>query len=308
MAFDVLSEVLATLDLSSRLWFRAELSAPFGVAVPEDRDVIRFHVAARGPCTVTLDRKPPLVFGPGDLVLIPHGAPHVLSDAPERPTTPLDSALDASGFDGVGPLVLGGGGDVTVVVCGQFEFGRGALHPFVSSLPPLLHVVADDTISYGWIEQVLQHIEREARTQVRGHLEVIRRLSEILLIEVLRARLRDPGLGALAALVDPQLGRALEALHARPEGEWSLESLARIAGQSRTLFAERFRDRVGVSPMKYLAAWRMQIARTLLARSGCSVGEVARRVGYASESAFHRTFRDHFGVAPGALRRQQSAA
>jgi len=304
---DVLAELLTTLELSSQLYFRAELSSPFAIAVPENRGMIRFHVAAEGHCTIGMRHHEPRTLGPGDLALVPHGSAHVLSDHPEPTPKPLSAVLDESGFDGVGPLVFGGGGPRTVVVCGHVALTGAMLKPLVDGLPPLLHLRAADGVSYSWMEHVVRRIEREARTRRVGYGEVARRLSEILLLEVLRGH-AEGDLAALSALADPQLRRALEAIHARPEADWSLEALARIAGQSRTLFAESFRDRVGVPPMKYLATWRMQKARGLLVGAEHSVAEVARRVGYASESAFNRAFREQFGAPPGRYRRARGRA
>jgi AraC family transcriptional regulator, activator of mtrCDE len=307
---DVLGEVLDALELTSQLYFRAELTSPFSIKVPEESGHIRFHVAAEGPCTIALAGRPPLALGAGDLVLVPHGAAHVLSDTPGRPARPLAALLDESGFDGSGPFVCGGGGVRTVLVCGHFAFGEPGLHPIVASLPELMHVRAEANTGYRWMEQLLRHIESETRARRTGFLEVARRLSEILLIEVLRAYAEEGHPGALGALADPQLGRALAALHAEPEADWSVDALARVAGQSRTLFTERFRERMGTSPMRYLVAWRMRKARRLLAGGAVSVAEAARRVGYRSESAFNRAFREQFGAPPGVYRksRERSAA
>jgi AraC-like DNA-binding protein len=307
VSVDVLGEVLTTLELSSQLYFRAELSRPFAIAVPEECGVIRFHIAAEGRFTIGMPGREAVTIGRGDLVLVPHGAAHVVSDDAETPAKPLEAVLDASGFDGVGPLRYGGGGERTVMVCGHFAFGGGVLHPLVAGLPPLLHLRAAGGSSYAWMEHVVRRIEHEARAGQIGSGAVARRLSEILLVEVLRAH-AEGDLAALSALADPQLGRALQAIHARPHQNWSLEALARIAGHSRTLFAERFRERVGVPPMKYLASWRMQKARGLLVRAEHSVAEVARRVGYSSESAFSRAFREEFGAPPGRYRRARAHA
>ena len=113
---DVLGDILSTLQLRSTLYFRAELTAPFSISVPEDRQVIRFHVANHGPCQVTLPTGEAARFEPGDLVLVPHGAAHVLSDVSRQAARPLDEVLQESGFDGSGPLVYGGGGDRKSVV------------------------------------------------------------------------------------------------------------------------------------------------------------------------------------------------
>jgi AraC family transcriptional activator of mtrCDE len=299
---DVLSEILGTLELSSQLYFRAELGAPFAIAVPERADVVRFHVVAAGYCVIGLPDGPSLECGPGDLVLVPNGAAHEIADTPGTSPQLLDSVLQERGLDEAGRLRHGGPGPVAVLVCGHFAFGEGPLHPVLSGLPHLLHIAAGASSSYAWIGHVVEHLEAEARLQRSGHREVLRRLSEILLIEVLRASAEAGAGGTLSAIADPQLGRALEALHAAPERTWSLEALARVAGLSRTLLAERFRERLGISPMRYLAHWRVQKARHLLEAGRCSVAEASRRVGYRSESAFHRAFRARFGVAPSSIR------
>jgi len=303
---DVLGEVLGALALRSQLYFRAELAAPFAVAVPAEPDVIRFHVVARGACHVALASGEATELCAGDLVLVPHGAAHAVADAPGRAPTPLPDAIARSGFDGSAALRHGGDGAVSVLVCGHFAFGAGELHPILASLPPLLVLRGEGSASWAWVEAVVRHIEHETGTPHIGSDAVVRRLSEILLVEVLRAHAAANGDSALAALADPHLGRALAAIHAEPHAAWTLDALARRAGHSRTVFVERFRARLGMTPMQYLQAWRMRTARRLLAHSERSVGEVARRVGYASESAFHRAFRDHFGAAPGAMREPAS--
>jgi AraC-like DNA-binding protein len=309
VSLDVLGEILATLEWSSQLYFRAELGPPFGITVPERRGVIRFHVAAAGSCAIHVEGTEPVRLAPGDLVLVPHGAAHVLTDVAGRPAVPLSRVLADAGFDGTGPLVLGGGdGPSTVLVCGHFAFAGALLPPLLAALPPLLHVRAEDGGSYAWMEHVLRRLEAEARTRATGHVEVVRRLSEILLIEVLRGSGESGEPGFLSAMMDPQLGRALQAIHAEPEAAWSLGELAGLAGHSRTCFVERFRECIGMSPMKYLASWRLLKARHLLGCSEQPVSEVARRVGYRSESAFNRAFREQFGVPPGQFRRTRPPA
>ena len=107
---DILGDILSTLNLSSTLYFRAELTAPYSIAVPEDREVIRFHVANEGPCWIELPSGESTCFSEGDLVLVPHGTAHVLADSSRLPPVPLSNVLAESGFDGTGPLVFGGGG------------------------------------------------------------------------------------------------------------------------------------------------------------------------------------------------------
>jgi len=97
-------------------------------------------------------------------------------------------------------------------------------------------------------------------------------------------------------------------MHRDPAQAWTLESLAGLAAMSRTAFAERFNQLVGLPPMRYLAQWRMQTAARLLRQGDDPLARIAMRVGYESEAAFSRAFKREFGQAPGALRRSAPAA
>jgi transcriptional regulator GlxA family with amidase domain len=110
--------------------------------------------------------------------------------------------------------------------------------------------------------------------------------------------------GALMALSDDRIGRALQAIHDNPAAAWSVEGLASRAALSRSAFAEQFRLKLGTTPTRYLAAWRMHKARSMMRNSDRSVQEIALQVGYESESAFSRAFREHFGTPPGRFRRE----
>ena len=110
--------------------------------------------------------------------------------------------------------------------------------------------------------------------------------------------------GWLTGLGDPQIGRALAALHARPSEAWTAETLASEVGMSRSVFAERFTSLIGQPPMHYLALWRMQVAAQHLREGRCSIAQIAFEVGYDSEAAFSRAFKREFGASPGIWRRQ----
>lgn len=302
---DPLSDVLETLELSSNVYFRAELAEPWSIRVPEQRGVIRFHVVSRGHCTVEVAGGDRLELVAGDLVLVPHGVEHVLSAGRAGPARPLQEVLDEAGFDGVGPLVVGEGDDPTVMVCGHFAFDGLDAHGFIESLPPLLHLASGDGAGYAWLEPLLAAAEAEVRLANSGWESIVARLSQIMVVVVLRAAIErgESELGALSALGDPQLARVLRAVHASPETAWKLDSLAERAGVSRSVLVRRFRAVCGMSPMRYLTRWRMSRARRLLARTNASAGEIAALVGYASESAFNRAFKERFDCPPAAYRR-----
>ena len=58
--------------------------------------------------------------------------------------------------------------------------------------------------------------------------------------------------------------------------------------------------------MHYLTHWRMQVATQKLRNTSASVAQVAETVGYDSEAAFSRAFKNAFGTAPGTWRRSHS--
>ena len=144
---------------------------------------------------------------------------------------------------------------------------------------------------------------------VRAEKNVLGRLSELMFVETIRQYLEtlpSTETGWLAGLRDPAVGQALAALHGQPSEAWTVERLARLAGLSRSVFAERFTDLVGRPPMLYLALWRMQLASRLLV-DGKQVSAVATAVGYESEAAFSRAFKKLVGQSPAMWRRGTEA-
>ena len=140
---------------------------------------------------------------------------------------------------------------------------------------------------------------------------VLAKLSELVFVEIMRRyidALPEDSRGWLSGLRDRHVGAALGLMHARPAEAWTLDSLARAIGMSRTTFAERFVQYVGDSPMHYLARWRLQVAAGLLKRPGMNIARAAAEVGYESEAAFNRAFKKEVGVPPGVWRRGRSSA
>lgn len=306
---DLLSDILTRLSLRGTLYFRTSFTEPWGVRVPAFRDVARFHFAHRGEALVRVaGQRTPVQLAQGDLILIPHGAAHVLScrhTGPEE-ALPLDDVLTRSGYPGHGVLVWGGeeSPQDTQLVCGHFSLAEGSRHLLVDRLPPFIHLRGYGAETGPWLEATLKVIGAEAGGARLGGDLVALKMSEAIFAQAIRAHVEQAGGPAGAAgFADPQLARALGAFHRAPAEPWTVETLARAAGLSRTGFAERFVERLGVTPMGYVTAWRMQIARAALAERGVGVAEAAELAGYASESAFSRAFRKELGAPPAAFRR-----
>ena len=299
---DVLSDILDTIELKGALYFRTDFSPPFAIGVPAYGKAARFHLVVQGCCHVTVSGGMEVLLQPGDLILVPYGSAHVLSDVAGRDAVPLENIVANTGYTGEGTFIIGSGDPTasTQLVCGHFTFAEGADHPLLHVLPKTLHLTAEDRARQPILDDVLRLVVRRIFQDTPGTSASISRLSEVLYIEVLRAGIdRAPELQRIfSAVNDPQIGKALSLIHQRLDHDWTVDSLASEIGMSRSRFAERFRELVGSGPMGYLTDWRLQKARLLLGQPRTSVKEVAYLMGYRSPTAFSRAYAQKFGHPP----------
>ena len=201
----------------------------------------------------------------------------------------------------------GSGVEQSRIVCCFLGCDETPFNPLLAALPRVMHLSGSgDQAKTGWLGTLLNIATSESGRTRAGGENVLARLSELVFVEAIRRYLETlpaDQTGWLAGLRDPMVGRALAALHSDASKQWTVEGLARLAGLSRSVFAERFTAMVGHPPMQYLALWRMQLAARLLADGG-GVAAVAGAVGYESEAAFSRAFKKLVGQAPGTWRRQ----
>jgi AraC-like DNA-binding protein len=314
---DVLSDVLRTVRLTGAVYFDLELSSPWvadtppareiaGIVMPGAERVVEYHVIARGSCWARVADQPARHMAEGDLLIIPQGDAHVLSSAPGMSGTP-DRSLWVRPSAAL-PIVyeLGGGGqDRARLVCGFLGFDERPFNPLIAGLPSAIHLPSKNSGDHA-LAALVQMAVTESRTARPGGENVLARLSELMFVEAIRRYLEglpEADRGWLAGLRDPVVGQALAALHGDARQDWTVESLARAAGASRSVLAERFTALVGLPPMQYLALWRMQVASRLL-RDGGQVATVADAVGYESEAAFSRAFKKLVGESPAMWRRR----
>lgn len=180
------------------------------------------------------------------------------------------------------------------LVCASIEFGTGMLNPLMRSLPEVLVFPLAGEKELG---TAVDLFFAEAFSENAARQTAVDRLAEYVLILLLRAAMAE-GLmtgGILMGLADPQLSKAIEAMHQRPEEAWTLETLAEQAGMSRARFAVRFREVVGMTPFDYLADWRVGLAQTMLKR-GQALKIVAPSVGYAGSASLSRAFTERVGM------------
>jgi AraC-like DNA-binding protein len=306
---DYLSEVLRDLRISCASYCRTEFAAPWGVAVPAHSQRARFHYVAEGSCWLCLPDREPLRLDAGDMVLLPHGGTYALVDQPDTAARAFESMPREYVSRDVYVLREGGNGERCVIICSGVEFEESVVHPLLELMPDVLHVRggAVDDVS---LIVMLDAMAAESNSNRVGSATVMARLADIVITRLIRAwveRSEAETCGWLAAVRDPQIGRALALIHRQPEQPWSVASLASAATLSRTLFSERFTTLVGMSPARYVARWRMHLASIWLSDERLNVSEVATRLGYESEASFSRAFKKFMGVPPGTVRRQNGS-
>jgi AraC-like DNA-binding protein len=318
---DALSDVLRAVRLTGAVFFDVQASEPWVAESPPGRSIVErifpgvehlisYHVVTRGGCWAGLVGEPPMRLAAGDVVVFPHGDAHVMSSAPGMRDTP-NIALYRPPGDGRRPFTISmGRADEhrAQIVCGFLGCDTRPFNPLLAALPRIMRV---GDRAGGALEAFVQLAVAESKEPRIGGECVLGRLSELMFVDVVRTYLETlpaDRQGWLAGLRDPFVGRALSTLHRSPARAWTLESLARDVGLSRSALAERFTQFVGAPPMHYLTNWRMQLAATHLMSGMDSVASVAERVGYESEAAFSRAFKKAVGVPPGKWRTHRHAA
>jgi AraC-like DNA-binding protein/mannose-6-phosphate isomerase-like protein (cupin superfamily) len=288
------------------LYCRAMMSAPWGFRVSK-RAVASFHIVTGGTCWLTVEGidTPPVLLNEGDLVILPHGHAHTMTDHPQTPVSRLEELVPKPPVEKDGMVYRAGQGVVTALVCGGLLLEDHATNPLFSLLPPLLHMKSQHGQSHPWLGAIVQVVKAEASANQPAAKTVITRFSEILFLQAVRTYMGTVGdekRGWFNALQDPQIGQALALIQHQPDEPWTVESLANHVSLSRSAFSAKFKQLVGQSPMQYVTRVRLTKAAALLRTNSATLVEVATSIGYDSEVAFSKAFRRYFGIAPGAYR------
>jgi AraC-like DNA-binding protein len=299
---DPLAEVVTLLQPRTRYSKLVHGAGPWRIS-RSDAGQPFYCAVLEGGCRITVDDFPPIELLSGDFILIPATFGVTVSSIDPPP----------EGFESEAPLQIGanefrigaldGEADIRMLA-GHCTFGSPDASLLVSLLPQFVHVRGEPRLA-----TFLQLMREESREQRPAREMILTRLLELMLIEALRSTAgtnASPGL--VRGLADERIAAALRGLHDRPTHAWTVPELAKEAALSRTTFFERFNTTVGVTPMEYLLAWRMALAKDLLRRKEGRVAEIAERVGYGSASTFSVAFSRHVGQSPAQYARQQETA
>jgi AraC-like DNA-binding protein len=293
---DPLSDVLSLLKPRSYMCGGFDMGGEWSIQFGR-HEGIKCYAVVSGQCWLVVEGVPDAVrLETGDCFLLPKGRPFSLTSDTALP--PIDAhtifRLPLSG----GIASCNGGGDF-FVVGGYFVLTGQHADILLEVLPPIVHIRKEsDKAAMRWsLERMMQELgERQP-----GGFLVAQQLAYMMLVQALRLHLAEGlrgGVGWLFALADKQLSAAINSMHDDPAHRWTLQELAERAGMSRSTFALKFKERVGVSPMEYLTRWRMLLAGDRLANSSDSVSVISLSLGYESESAFSTAFKRVMGGSP----------
>ena len=291
-----LSEVLALLKPQTYVSAGLHAAGTWAIQFPAHR-YIKFNAVTKGSCWIAVEGVgEPQELEQGDCFLLPSGRPFVLASDLSQPKMSAETVY-AEGCDRTG--ICNGGRDFSLVGA-RFEFSGEQAHALFDSLPAVV-AARESSDQASVLRWSLDRFEREIQERGPGASLIAEHLAHIMLIQVLRLHVaseRSPGTGWLSALADPQLCAAMAAMHGDISRRWSLEELGKAAGMSRSGFASRFKQVAGISPMEYLARWRMHIAADRLRTTSHIILRIANSVGYESDAAFSTAFKKALGQSP----------
>ena len=300
---DPLSEVLSLLKLRTYMAGGFDNAGAWAVQFPP-HEGIKCYALFSGQCWLSVESVPdPIQLHAGDCYLLPRGLPFRMASDLSLPAVDAMTLFHPPINGGI--RTFNGGGDC-FAVGGHFAFEGAHARMLLSELPPIVHLRSEpERAELRWC---LDRMRQELREERPGSALVAQQLATTMLVQALRLHLSESLRGKpgwLTALADPQMKAAITAMHDDPAHAWTVEKLAERSGMSRSIFALRFKETVGATPMEYLTRWRMLRAGHRLTTSADPISSIAQSLGYESESAFSKAFRRVMSRSPRQYRRSQ---
>jgi AraC-like DNA-binding protein len=289
---DLLSELLRSVRLNGE---RVVAYGPLRTFSVGFAGIGTLHIVDEGEVVLRVDGLPHVECAShGDVILLPRGDPHHISDAGEQARATV--RVGVSEDDAPQPARW---------LCGTFTIGDPQASHLLASLPAAIILRGDRGPALEGLEVARRMLLFEMQSPSQGSAVMIARILDLLFIQILRAWAAGPDAEPnwLAGALDPQIGLALSAVHRDPGHDWKVEELAHACCLSRSAFAARFVARVGMPPAAYLAHVRLDAATDLLRDTALPVTLIAANVGYMSEAAFSRAFKRRYGTPPARWRR-----
>lgn len=294
---DPLSEFLSLLRARSAISSRFDAEGDWSIRFGGQHKHIKCYVILSGECWLAVDGIENVMrVEQGDCFVLPGGRPFRLASDLALPSVAASAIFPEARAGGM--VTVAGGGSFSMVIS-RFAISGKHADLLLELLPPIVHLRKEsDQVALRWsVERMMQELREK---QPGGDL-IAQDLAHMMLVQALRVHLAEAfgqGTGWFFALADKQLSLAITAMHADPARRWTLRGLGMQAGMSRSVFALRFKEIAGETPMQYLTRWRMLLACDRLEHAGDPVALIAEALGYESESAFSAAFRRFMGCSP----------
>ena len=288
-----LGETLHYLKLSGAFYCKSEMNGTWGISLPSMPNTSMFHIVTAGACVIEHGEQR-IEARAGDFIFIPKGQGHIVRSDVEADAEDLFSLPREQISHCYETLKMGDKGDKTTILCGVVQLDHPCAEFIIDSMPDMIYLESAKSTYSSWMSNTVRVISEEAeQTQIGGET-ILTRLADVLVIQALRywiAHNADAKQGWLFAMMDRRIGKSLSLIHSNPGRQWTLESLGREIGMSRTAFASNFTALVGEPMLQYLTKWRMNLAVMRLKEGEKVTPELIEQLGYRSESAFRRTFK-----------------
>ena len=304
---DTLSSVASLLRVKPQLQQLCRFGAQWASEHAAETDRwAPFHLVTRGGCILQLGGQVRSIrLAAGDIVVLPHGTPHVVRGSTTPPGAPGPFGIRSQPF---GPVDLKTNSEAkpqTELICGRLRFDLAHPNLLLAALPDAIVVsAADDRADASRLRMYVSAIQAEIEANLIGAAAIATDLASALFVTVVRIHLQREGAdrGLLGLLAHRQLGGAVRAMLEEPARNWSLNELAARANASRASFVRMFQRVAQRAPLEFLTELRLELASRKLRNTSLALSDVAAEAGYQSESSFSRAFRRRFGRPPGALR------
>ena len=303
---DTLSVLLQNVHLFETKYYRLNVTGNWSYSLTR-QDTILFYLVMSGGFCIDVGNGPRETHA-GDMIMIPSAYQHVsyALNYHSDEAQPLDELLTSCKDH---TLDLKGDGDSEAsLILIECKYDKAMIRPLLSVLPSILPEVNDeDDGRFEVIDVEIRLLTLEAEHERMGKTAVINHWASIMMIECLRVyieSLPEATENWLKAMKDPFLTKALVAMHEMPNENWTINKLAEVAGMSRSSFAQRFKEVVGIPPLTYLMDYRLRLAARYLRLQQNSIGRISGLVGYASDSTFSQAFKRVYGISPKAYRQQ----
>ena len=314
-----LAAALSRLRLQGAIFLRGEYTEAWAyesmpsadaaaLLAPDARRVLLFHVIASGRCWIEVPGGERHWANGGDVIVLPYNDEHRMGGTTAATAVSITTIIEPPPWERIPVIRYGEGGPATQIVCGYLICDDPMFDPKLRVFPSVFVVSPPPGPARDWVQASIEYAVQQTTQVGIDRFEAPPQIPELLLREILKLHLASAPaseVGWARAIRDPVLVPALAAIHGSPERRWSVASLAREANVSISLLDERFRDLLGIAPIRYLTRWRMHVAEDLLRSSDLSVAAIARRVGYDSEEAFSRAFKRAHDQPPSVWRVQR---